>query len=454
MRHLIFFCVALLQLNAWSQVKFENNWLNDPVQFKDQINREIEKIEVVSSIMPNNTGIWLENGYAKSVLIHTDHYTHQQKLMRPDSIQIIFTLYPKNVDKWYIMYHDLLSRRLKELFLLNPLLNDKRIIYSIILQDSCEIEQDAEQLYHGFQLIFPATFPLKSQNEASPDNEPSSDTLIFQPYEPQERFISEDSVAKYREVITELEQFNATEKTKDINDSTVYHVLENSQFDSVAAVVDWTGSMYHHGSQALLWHIYHLDHTYILGFTFFNDGNKTKDEKKIAGSTGGILSAETTEPNAVYKTMRYVHRKGKGGKQEENDVEALIYAQNEFPEAHALILIADNNSCYRDIEFLEDITKPVHIILPGNPPRINLMYIQLAASTGGTIRTNEGIVLDFAKSVPVEFVFNNAFYFRNEYGYYQTLDYQFCRICNPFYPVEKYTLKVKAAASEKAKDVL
>lgn len=433
-----------------SQNKFESEWLSDPVQYKDQLDLAIGNIAVVSVVEKDSIGVWLENGYAKSFIVNPEEYAIDLKKILPDTISIVFTLYPKNVDKWYIMYHELLSRRLNELFKLNPYLNDAEIAYKIILQDSCETEEDAIELFHGFHLSFPA----QSDTQVITLNQKEFDTLQTLEYNPSSRFIASDSIIKYRQIITDLDKFNSFENARDKNDSTVYEAFEKSDFDSIVAVIDWTGSMYHHGSQALLWHIYHLDQSYLLGFTFFNDGDDKEEKEKLIGSTGGIWPVYDRAPKVVFKTMQKVHKKGKGGTKPENDIEALLVAQEEFPHAKSIVLIADNYSCIRDFSLLDSIHKKVHVILPDHPQQINLMYLDLAYRTQGTIRTSEGIVLDFTENQPISFVWNSTLYFVNQKGYFQTIDDQYCSPCFRYYPIENYFKEVQKASSEKTKETL
>jgi hypothetical protein len=56
-----------------------------------------------------------------------------------------------------------------------------------------------------------------------------------------------------------------------------------------------------------------------------------------------------------------------------------------------LILVADNSSAVKDMELLERIKKPVHIILCGSPAdsmqAMQPEYLEIARRTGGTLHT-------------------------------------------------------------------
>ena len=88
--------------------------------------------------------------------------------------------------------------------------------------------------------------------------------------------------------------------------------------------------------------------------------------KKKIGNTGGIYATKTGNTDEALQMMEKSKAAGTGGDFPENDVEALIYAQKNYPEAKALVLIADNMASVRDIKLLEKLAesqKPVHILI-------------------------------------------------------------------------------------------
>lgn len=174
--------------------------------------------------------------------------------------------------------------------------------------------------------------------------------------------------------------------------------LQRKEYDSAVYVVDVTCSMDPYIEEYLLWLSLANNAQKVYGGVFFNDGDGRADSTKVAGSTGGVhlvprQMEEITE--ALVNAISY----GCSGDDPENDLEALLFAENEYPQAKQLILIADNNSAVRDIELLPLLTKPVHVILcsleplnDANPP--NEDYVNIAIATHGSISTlNEDLRL-------------------------------------------------------------
>ena len=72
-----------------------------------------------------------------------------------------------------------------------------------------------------------------------------------------------------------------------ITDSVVFKIFSrHPEWDNCLVIMDWTGSMYPYGAQAVLWHSLNLKQSGIKYFVFFNDGNMEK-RKKI-GKTRGV----------------------------------------------------------------------------------------------------------------------------------------------------------------------
>ena len=94
--------------------------------------------------------------------------------------------------------------------------------------------------------------------------------------------------------------------------------------------------------------------------------------------------------NKVIDLYQLVMMKGGGGDGPENDLEAIIKGIKEFPEHGEVILIADNNSCVRDMDLLKYIDVPVRVILCGytNAGGVNPHYVKIAHETGGVTSHN------------------------------------------------------------------
>ena len=103
-------------------------------------------------------------------------------------------------------------------------------------------------------------------------------------------------------------------------------------------VNDLTGSMYPYMDEVLVWHKLNLQLKEKKSYFFFNDGDQTPDHAKQIGKTGGIYHTASTNDQTVAATMLETMRGGGGGDGPENDVEALIKAQQFAYGETALVL--------------------------------------------------------------------------------------------------------------------
>jgi hypothetical protein len=160
-------------------------------------------------------------------------------------------------------------------------------------------------------------------------------------------------------------------------------------------VQDVTGSMHPYLAQTLLYM-----HTHMLGgekhFVFFNDGDGSPDGP--IGRTGGTYYVKTDKVSEVEKIAFEAMRKGKGGKQPENDIEAILYGIKQSRGCDEIILVADNYARVRDMRLLKRLVPlniPVRVVVCGvaKGEVVNLDYIYLARLTNGSLHTmNQDIV--------------------------------------------------------------
>lgn len=168
--------------------------------------------------------------------------------------------------------------------------------------------------------------------------------------------------------------------------------------DSALVVMDWTGSMYAFGGEVMKWHLLNFKTSGIRKFVLFNDGDGKRNFEKQIGATGGIYSQEATNIDQLLGLFEVVMKKGAGGDRQENDIEAILKGLEKFPNAKQVVLIADNNSCVRDISLITEVKVPVKVILCGYTDAIgaNPHYVQLAAQTGGSLHTAEQDIEELA----------------------------------------------------------
>jgi hypothetical protein len=150
-------------------------------------------------------------------------------------------------------------------------------------------------------------------------------------------------------------------------------------------------------AEILLWYNLNFEQKKNQTFVFFNDGDKQADSKKRIGQTGGIYYCNKQNIDSILNTAVQTMEKGTGGDGPENDVEALLFAMNKFPEKQNVVLIADNLSTMRDYSLIKQINKPVKIILCGLTDRINAEYLDMAYQTGGEVYTIESDIVGLIK---------------------------------------------------------
>src|ERR1022692_619430 len=112
--------------------KFSKELLAHPSSSGKVFERKFNSI-TVSKFIPDSFSnfVVLENGYSKSKIINPSLWPPKEKKYKVSEIQVIYTQYPKDKDFWLTNYNDLLADRLKELFLLDPALNDNRIEWTM-----------------------------------------------------------------------------------------------------------------------------------------------------------------------------------------------------------------------------------------------------------------------------------------------------------------------------------
>jgi len=183
-------------------------------------------------------------------------------------------------------------------------------------------------------------------------------------------------------------------------DSTLLKVFtRNSSWKDMLVVCDVTGSMSPYTSQLLLWIKANQKLKTFKQVVFFNDDEEKSNDQTKSLDTSGIWTLETTNTDKVIKTA---FKAMSTGGHMENDLEAICYAIKKYPEnKENVVLIADNweNPCDMQlVEFLKKQKIPVKIIICGVTDRLNVLYLDLARATGGSIHTMEEDLTELAKT--------------------------------------------------------
>jgi hypothetical protein len=442
MNHLMYFittftCVILTLCSLTAQVRFDEEQLENSKSFGKQIEQSLNIAEIYEYVpLPEENVVYLKNGLRSSKYMNMEDWMAISDEVQATSVQIIFSKYPIKKNG-YSMNHALLFKRLNNLFELDPLLNDANIRWEIILHTHCENDAQVDGLFHGVRITYrkddevmvniappkKEEMPIiLEENSTSTQNEKehledleelesfqdlpeelilelvnldsTEKTAVIMDY--YEKLLADTSSSKItaeflKEQETVIERFIKTYGGS-IKDSVTMKVLNrNPQWKNSLVVADWTGSMYAHGGQALLWHIMNFEKSGMEYFTLFNDGNDKKTRDKTIGKAGGVYFEKAKNIDKVISLYNLVMLKGGGGDGPENDLEAIIRAIKKYPNHGEIILIADNNSCVRDIELLSEIKEPVRVIICGynEMTKLNPHYLEIALKTGGSLHTLE-----------------------------------------------------------------
>lgn len=192
-----------------------------------------------------------------------------------------------------------------------------------------------------------------------------------------------------------------------IKDSTLFKIFRrNTDWKKMMLVVDLTGSMFPYIGQLLVWYKQTYEDGRVKYYVLFNDGDNLADNKKLVGKTGGVHPFEAKDFRKMKKDIEDTRKKGEGGDETENDLEALNTAIITYRDHGDIILIADD-SPVRDMNLLRRIRKPVRIIMCGTNKGINDQYLKIAYQTKGSIHTsNHDIDMKILKDGD-EFIIDN-----------------------------------------------
>jgi hypothetical protein len=368
---LLFFAFYSTLIFGQDVKKFSAEILNNPRDHAREFEQLFNYNEVVvfeQEGHPEN--VILENGYTKSTIQNPLDWKPYDDKIVITQIDIVFTKYPKNKDFWRTNYYDLLAARVKALLELDSSLNSADFEWNLVLQTQAENEPEAKKMFHGISITYFKISDYMDEEEEEIDETPIQDSNYF--------------------ARNELKVKNYIRSQGGTGDSIVFKIFDrHKEWNNALVVMDWTGSMYRYGAQAVLWHTLNFETSGIRNFVFFNDGDDMPDSRKVIGKTGGIYYAQAKNVERLINTFYLVGKRGKGGDIPENDVEALIKGMNRFEDFDELVLIADNNSCMRDFRLLVNLDVKVNVIVCGALGGVNPQYVNLAYYTGGTIHTIE-----------------------------------------------------------------
>ncbi|PCI97897.1 MAG: hypothetical protein COB15_06880 [Flavobacteriales bacterium] len=122
-KSLITFCCFLIATSLLAQEKFSNEILNNVKKYGADVETSFKITETPNFEIDTNNRVILKNGLRSSKYSNPDSWKSIKEEVEVNSISIIFSKYPIRKNG-YSMNHKLLFNRLKNLFLIDPLLND------------------------------------------------------------------------------------------------------------------------------------------------------------------------------------------------------------------------------------------------------------------------------------------------------------------------------------------
>jgi len=318
-----------------------------------QVDINFDKFDTVAVAKYQFTGLGVSQCYIQMSFCDSKIYNPKileaLKDKKIDKIELIYTDYPLNKN-----LANLNKKRLLELYKLSSQIFEDTTIKWTIVKQNGYTKDDVYNYFHGFSITY--STPEKAKIDYS--NDEGLHQVVFGETPPK--------------------------------DSTVLKVLErNNDWTNMLIVCDFTGSMSTYVSQVLLWYYLKIKEEKIKSFVFFNDGNLTPDADKIIGKTGGIYDTDVQNIDSVLNTAIQTISSGTGGDGPENDIEAILYGLEKYPNTESIVLIADNGANMRDTVLISKIKKPIKVILCGSDDELNIQFLNLAIQTGGSIHTIE-----------------------------------------------------------------
>ena len=424
----ILFLSISFSISIVGQQRFSSDILNSSRKYGASVEQsfKIEETYIFKKDTTKNK-IYLTNGLRSSKYINPQSWTSISQDLEVKSITIVFSKYPIRRNG-YSMNHKLLFNRLKNLFLLDPYLNDTNIQWKIILQTHCIDDDQVDSLFHGVVIEYkeekdeeeviinidstvtysvPLTNTVSGLVDSITEFMDLPDSILLDLEGRNEKERTEILIDYFQDIKFDTTNLNPSKPYSKKNikrikkfikvfgwhrDDVVEAVFDrNPQWKNVLIIADWTGSMYQYGAQALLWHSLNYKQSGIKYFTLFNDGDSKTTSEKSIGETEGIYYGEANNIVGLINLYQLVMLKGFGGDGPENDLEAVMKGIEKFPNHSEVILIADNQACVRDMELLQYIDEPIRVIICGYSKKrgINPQYIEIAEKTGGSLHTIE-----------------------------------------------------------------
>lgn len=189
------------------------------------------------------------------------------------------------------------------------------------------------------------------------------------------------------------------------DDSTSFRALERNKNRWKAAVLvcDATTSMHPYLTQLLAWFRKNERNSSVKGLVFYTDCDSLG--RPTDGTTPGkfFVSRQRDVSSVLPLLLAATRHTAANRDRDENAAEALLFAQQHFPDAQTLVLVADGRSGIKDANRASGLTKPVAVVQCGPPDEPELAfqpaYWHLALQTNGSLHTLEDDLRDL-KAIP------------------------------------------------------
>ncbi|MES2557297.1 MAG: hypothetical protein V4604_14175 [Bacteroidota bacterium] len=164
----------------------------------------------------------------------------------------------------------------------------------------------------------------------------------------------------------------------------ISRTLTDNRWKKAALVCDVTGSMDKYNDQTLAWLKPRIEagDSSIRGVVLFNDNED--HEINLLRGTHSFAPTTYEEATQRFSTAR---KESHGFDVNENNIQGLLRAQQDYPSCENLIMINDNNEPW-DFALASQVTKPVHVIICGPPAALEAAFLNLARSTKGSVHFN------------------------------------------------------------------
>ena len=145
-------------------------------------------------------------------------------------------------------------------------------------------------------------------------------------------------------------------------------------------------SMYNYIDELMVWNYSDPEEQKNNQYWLFN-GFNYEDPAAADHSRRGIFPVVENNVEGFFKTIDKIVNFSCRGSRLENVVEALILGARNKASQEDLLFIADNYSDVSDLEKLNELRVPVHVLLTAAEQGVNENYLEIAYHTGGTIHT-------------------------------------------------------------------